>query len=342
MTHRIFRTTLISLVILFLGVRFAAADEIRLVNGDRITGEIVKMEDEVISVKTTYAGEIQVKREEVACIVSDKELAYVLKTKELLIGRAVCVAGGKIQILSEKVGKSTEISLSELESIYLSPPSGIKYKAHITAGGTITSGNTDTQTAYASAGFESRSKRHRFTLGAKYNYDETDDELTARNAFGSIKYDLFITNKIYSYAHALFERDDFQDLNLRSALGLGLGYQFLDSKRTSLFGEAGVSYFNEDFDVAEDEHFASLRWSVGFNFEILPDRIKFFHLHEGYYSLEESNSYYIRTEQGFRLSLVRSLFANFQVDYKYNSQPAPGNRKYDTLYIFGLGYEYNF
>lgn len=167
--------------------------------------------------------------------------------------------------------------------------------------------------------------------------------MTARNAAGSFKYDFFLTKKLFSYAQSLFERDDMQYLTLRSTLGLGLGYQILDSERASLFAEAGVSYFNEDYAETKDEQYTAARWSVGLGYEIVPERVKFFHLHEGYYSLEESGSYYIRSEQGVRLPLAAHFLANFQmVDYSYNSKPAPGKQESDTAYIFGLGYEFKF
>lgn len=319
------------------------AGEVRLTNGDRLTGELIRMEKGVLILKTAYADKIKVKQEQVACIVTDKELPFVLKTGEVLIGRAICPETGTIKIVGKKVGESEALSAADLEAINPSPPPPpVTYKGIVTAGGSRTTGNTDTAAVNASGKFQARSKRHRFTLEAKYNYAESEDEMTARNYLGGLKYDFFVTEKVYSYAQALFERDDFQDINLRTTTGVGVGYQFLDSERVSLFSEAGVSYFNEDFEEAEDDHFTTGRWSVGFDYEVLMDRVKFFHFHEGYYSLEESDSYYIRSEQGFRLTIVRNFFANFQVDWRYNSQPAPGREKSDTAYIFGLGYEHNF
>ncbi|NIO22132.1 MAG: DUF481 domain-containing protein, partial [Candidatus Aenigmarchaeota archaeon] len=98
-----------------------------------------------------------------------------------------------------------------------------------------------------------RSKRQRFTVGGRYNYGETDGEITTRNALGRLKYDFFVWKRLYTYAQARFERDDFQDLNFRSTMGFGVGYQIFDTERTSLFAEVGVSYFNEDFMEAEDQ-----------------------------------------------------------------------------------------
>ena len=36
------------------------ADEVRLKNGDKLTGQVVRMEEEKLVLKTTYAGEIAI------------------------------------------------------------------------------------------------------------------------------------------------------------------------------------------------------------------------------------------------------------------------------------------
>jgi putative salt-induced outer membrane protein YdiY len=342
MKRRALTAVFTSLVLITFWFSSGEADQVQLTNGDRITGEVVRMERGVLFIKTSYAGEIQIKWEEVACIVSEEDLKMVLKSNEVLIGRATCPSSGKVRIVSKRAGESAPLSPAAFEAINPSPPPpAITYKGNITAGGSRTDGNTDTAAFNTSARFQARSDRHRFTLAGKYNYAEDDSEVNTRNALASFKYDFFVTERVFSYAQSLVEYDEFEDLNLRSTLGLGLGYQFLETDRTNLFAEAGISYFNEDYEVGEDDSYSAARWSVGFDHELVPERLKVFHLHEGYYSLEEG-SYYIRSEQGLRFPLVRHFFANFQVDHKYNSDPAPGREKSDTAYIFGLGYEYEF
>ena len=327
---------------LLLSVPFSVgADEVRLANGDRFTCEIERMEETVLILKTSYAGELKLMWSEVVCISSDRELTFRLKNKEVMVGSVTCPADGKIQIMGVRVGESVEIPLDELDAINPSPPPpAVRYKGNINGGGTLTEGNTDEASIYVSANFEARSKRQRFTVGGRYNYGEAEGEITTRNALGRLKYDFFVWERLYTYAQARFERDDFQDLNLRSTMGLGVGYQIIDTERTSLFAEVGVSYFNEDFMESEDQKSASARESTGFNFDIVPKRIKFFHLHEFYYRWEQSDSYYLSSEQGLRFLLFRNFFANFQVDFDYNSQPAPDREKKDIRYIISIGYEF--
>ena len=194
--------------------------------------------------------------------------------------------------------------------------------------------------ANASARFVARSTRQRFTLKGRFNYGETDKLMTSRNAAGSFKYDFFVTKRLYTYAHSLFEGDEFTDLRLRSTLGTGVGYQIIDTDRTSFSLETGASYVNDDFETAPDDNYMAGRWGADFSLKIIPDRIRFFHTHEGYYSFDD-RSVYITSETGLRLTIVDNFFAHAGVDYAYDSDPVEGNERYDATYKFGLGYEFD-
>ena len=74
----------------------------------------------------------------------------------------------------------------------------------------------------------------------------------------------------------------------------------------------------------------------------MPQKIIFFHLHEIYYDLTSDVGTYLRTEQGLRFALVENFYINFQVDYKYKSDPPEGNKSSDTALVLGIGYELNF
>ncbi len=335
-------TTLMLLLSLLLGVCPAKADGIRLKNGDLISGEIVRLEGESITVKTSYAGEIRVKWQEVNCVSTERELTFILKTKELLKGQAICPDDGQIQIVSEKIGRTEELPLDDLEGIYLKPPPSVKYSGSITAGGSLNQGNTERASFNSAARFFATGERNRLFLEGRFNYGESSNVRDEQNWLARGKYDLFFEKKWYAYVNTLLESDDFQDLNLRTTAGLGVGHQFFDTERTKLFVEVGPSYVNEDFAEADDNDYAAARGSIGFEFDIVPKKIRFFHLSEAYYSLTESDTWFLLTEQGLRFTLVGSLFANLEFDYDYNNKPAPGNEKSDYAYIIGLGYDFDF
>lgn len=312
-----------------------AADELRMKNGDRLTGEIVRMEKELLIFKSAYAEEkLAISWNEVDCISSDRSLPTEFKDNEFLIGRISCPESGMAQIESTLLGKSTPMPLSELRSVNPSTYSGI-----FNLGGSLNSGNTDTRALNVATRFEVRTRKHRFTVDAKHNYGKANGAATARNSSASLKYDFFAREKVYSYAQSLTEQDYFANLNLRNTEGLGMGYQFLDTRQRSLYTEAGISYFNEDVMVGDDKRNAAVRWAVGIDWEAVSKRLKLFHRQEGYF-IGSSKSVVLRTEQGLRIPLLDNVSANFEVDYRYNRFPEAGKKSSDLHMILGFTYEY--
>ncbi len=313
----------------------AAADEIRMRNGDRLTGEIVRMEKELLTFRTAYAGEkLVIPWDEVDCIISDRSLPAGFKGSEFLVGKISCPESGQVQVESPLFGKSIPTPLNQLLSVNPSTYSGV-----FNLGGTLNRGNTDTRALNVATRFQVRTRKHRFTVDGKYNYGEANRVVIARNSSASLKYDFFARDKIYSYAQSLTEQDEFANLNLRNTEGLGMGYQFFDSRQISLFAEAGVSFFNEDVMVGDDKRNAAGRWAVGLDWEAMPKRLKLFHRQEGYYGVGVK-SVILRTEQGLRIPLIDNISANFEVDYRYNRYPEAGKKNSDLNVILGLTYEY--
>jgi putative salt-induced outer membrane protein YdiY len=244
-----------------------------------------------------------------------------------------------LQVREEGSDRTSRVPLSALQGV--NPPPSVRYKGNLTAGGSVATGNTESRSLFGAGNLEMRSEKHRLTLSGRSNYAESDDTLTARNANAFGKYDYFFTQRLFAYGQTLLEEDRLQDLNLRATFGAGLGYQFFDTNRLALYAEAGPSYVSENYENSENRRYVSGRWSVRFDWQIVPDRVKFFHFHEAYVSVEDTEDFYIRSEQGFRLPLIDKFFFNIQMDYDYKNKPAAGKKNTDLRYLLGLGYAFS-
>jgi putative salt-induced outer membrane protein YdiY len=327
----------VGIILLLLAVPVESG-EVRLKNGDRLTGAIVKMDGESIVIKTSYAGKLSVKRDQVICVKTTQEHTFLLQSKEIQTGRAECSSEGLLAIVNDQTQTSETLALTDVKAI--NPPPGVRWKGNVVVGGSMASGNTDSKGANLSSLLQVRTGRHRGTMRARGNYNETDDTTDVQNASGSLKYDYFLNKKLFTYGQVLIEHDKFQDLDLRYTAGPGLGYQFIESSKMSLFAEAGISYVNENREVSENQDYTSGRWSIGFDWQIISDRLAFFHLHEGYFRVEDPDDFFWRSQQGFRLPLAHDFYATLAFDYDYNNRPATGKKNSDLRYIFGLTYEF--
>jgi putative salt-induced outer membrane protein YdiY len=228
------------------------------------------------------------------------------------------------------------VNLANVKTINPRPP--LRMDLRINFGLNITDGNTNTQNIYGEGEFVARTDKNRYTIGAIYSRSEDENVKTEDSAIGYMKYDHFFTKKWYGYANATAEKDEFKDLDLRTSLGIGAGYQFIESERTNLSLELGPSYVNEDYIVAEDNSYIAGRWGLKFEYYILPKSLQYFLYHTGWQSLEESEDLTLYTQTGFRIPLYKRLNLTAQFNWEYDKSPSPGKEKNDYTYILTIGY----
>ncbi len=209
----------------------------------------------------------------------------------------------------------------------------------VTAGISLTDGNTDLQRASATADAIKDLGHERYTLGFAWNFTEQDGVVTQRKTFGKAQYDRFIDEKLYWLANVSLEADSQADLDLRTIIGAGLGYQFYDNEEFKLSGEAGLSHFDEDFKESKDDSYVAARlaakwdwnyseaWIFGQTVDVLP-------------SLEESDDVYAKLDTRAKATLTDNMFAQFQWIMDWDNTPAEGKERADHLYLVTIGWTF--
>ncbi|WJW75249.1 DUF481 domain-containing protein [Thiohalobacter sp. IOR34] len=320
--------------------RPALADEILLLNGDRLSGTIVAKRGNTLTLDTRYAGRLQIQWSSVRQILCSRPLRIVLEDDTRLTGSLLQTEPGKLRIRAGRLVETTPIDLAQVR--YINPPveadGGVAFSGKLNLGINFTKGNTDVEKTHFDAELVAKTLENRYTIGAILNRSAERGTETESNATGYAKYDHFLNSHWYVYSNALFARDRFKDLKLRTSLGLGSGYQFIESKPTNLSLEGGLTYLNEDFYTARDESYPSARWSLNFDHRLQASKLQFFHFHEGYLGLEDTSDLLIRSQTGLRMPLIERLNATAQFDYDWDSTPADGNDKGDARYSLNIGY----
>ncbi len=314
------------------------ADEVRLRNGDRLTGTIVTMEEGILTLNTAYGGDLKLEWSGVESLSADQPLSIQLNDQvddadwtDWLYTRYVTAS-------VMRIGGEAVVTLEEVRAI--NPPPPIRYQGTLNVGGNRTQGNTSTQAVNASTRWSVRTDRHRVLAEGKFNHGEVGRQVTVRNSLASAKYDYFFSRKMFANAEGLLEKDTFQNLTLRTTAGAGLGYQLIDTARASISTVTGLAYVTEDYTNAPFTRTPAARWSARIDLAVIPDRVKFFHKHEGFYDFGERAALRVFADQGLRITLLGNLFLNLEYDVRYNGAPAPGRRRTDETLIFGIGYEF--
>lgn len=324
--------------------------KITLKDGSQVYGEILEMTEGMIQVKALFhEGEdpIKIKWTEVTGIETQEPMTFVLSNGTTLQGKPSIAQPGILDVKTELLPEPIPVQVESVLAVNPPVKKAVTFIGNFNFGGSITSGNTDLRNFSFVGELVARSERLRLSMLGRYLYGENDHELNARNAYGTIKLDFFVTKRFYVYTGALFEQDTFQDLNLRSSLFAGPGYQFIDEgdyvspyfSKMRLHGEIGLGYFNEDFKRAEDVNYFTGRWAINFHWPVLP-WLTVFHQHQGFPSLEKTKDWYVTSQQGIRMKVWENFVTTFQVNWRYDNAPAPDTKKADTQYLLTLGYAF--
>jgi hypothetical protein len=316
---------------------WAGADEVWLKNGDHITGKVVSLEGGTMLFSTSYAGDLAIRWEEVVNLKTEEPVKVVLGHDTAIHGQVLPGEKGKIMVDDASLAGPVTMNLSDMRLINPEPTMRITLRANL--GASFAMGNTEKEDIYTDIEFVSRTTQNRYTIGGLYRSAESEGMKTEEKTLGFMKYDHFFSEKWYGYANTSAEKDKFKDLDLRYNLGLGAGYQFIESKPTNLSFEGGLSYVYENYIVAEAAGFLAGRWAMRFDHFLLPDVIQYFLYHTGLQSLDHSQDLVLFTQTGFRIPFFKNLNFTGQLNWDYDKSPAEGARENDYTYIFTIGYQ---
>jgi putative salt-induced outer membrane protein YdiY len=314
------------------------ADELTFKNGDRISGKILNMNEKQVVIKTSYAGEITANWTEIVNAKTDQKIAFILKNGIEYLGNIIEAGKGLIKLNSSGKNKTPSVAIEEIEMIKTSEEEEIKIKTRANAGMSYTRGNTNKDNSYFDGEFSARTTSNRYTAGGRLNRSDTNGVRSENNAIGFLKYDRFLSKRLFMYGNAQYEKDRLKDLNLRSVYGIGTGYQFLEMPLENLYVEAGINYVTEDYFTIQDEDYASGRWAVNYDKFLYNKVFQLFHFHEGFGSFERADDMFIKSKTGVRIPIFTNLNASLQYNFDWDNTPSPGRKKTDRALMFTLGY----
>lgn len=316
------------------------ADEIQFKNGDRISGTILSAEGGELVIDTAVAGKITVKLDDVATFSTDQPITLQLADDTRLNQPVATGESGNIQ-LKEGTVQAQPIPLASIKRINPSE----KWTGAVVVGGMLERGNTRTESLSVTIDAMRRTEIDRITLDAAYRFgrqrdpDTGDDQTTTDNWFFGAKYDYFLSDQWYVYAGSRFERDRIADLDLRMTPGAGVGYQWVETARTSFYTEAGLAWLYEDYAGADSTDSLALRLAYELTHQ-LNDSVSLFHGVEYFPSLEDFGDYLILADAGIRADLTSSMFSELKLEVKHDSTPASGNSRTDLKYVLGVGWRF--
>jgi putative salt-induced outer membrane protein YdiY len=317
----------------------AMADEVVLMDGARLTGSVVHKAGEKLTFKTAYAGEIQINWSEVRTLSTENPVDVVLVGEEEPLREVLELSGeGGTRILGMRVPL--------VDVVYINPKpdqigKAILYSGNVKASASYVRGNTRGRQTYFDADFTGRSAKYRYALLGKIHSarEGPEQDKTAESWLASGNFDGFLDDKNFLYVRGSVERDRFKDVDRRSTIGVGYGFQLIETQRTNVSVRGGIDFVRVNHVLAQDERYPALGWGVQATHK-LTSTVELFHSQEGFQNLEDSDRTIIRSRTGARVPLFGRLNFSVQLNVDWERQPATDRKPTDYVWLLGLGYSW--
>lgn len=323
------------------------ADRVGLSNGDRLTGDIVKADKKLLTLKTEFVGTVEIKWAHIKEVSSDKPIYIATATDKTYSGPIASQDDSILVTLTNNetitVARSDVTALrspAEQQAYEKAQHPGLLqgWAGGLTTGFGLTGGNS--QTANLSLAFDAIRKtlRDKLSLDATAVYATNNapgafPSTTANTVQGGIRYDHDLTGRLFGFVSADFMTDALQSLNLRSIFGGGLGYHAIKTDATTLDLLAGPNYTRENY-TSLTRNFASLTLGEEFMHKFARTVVS----QKAFFYPNLSNTGEYRTEFGFGTVTKINKWFGWQNSFSdvYVTNPPAGKKRNDVILTTGL------
>jgi putative salt-induced outer membrane protein YdiY len=335
-------TAVIALGTLILSVT-SFADEVYFKNGDRLSGQIVRLTDGKLVLKSKVAGEVTVSLADIQTFSSEEPVEIHLKDGTVLHQPVAAAEPNEFSLRTEAPVQPQSFPLAQVVSINPPPAAKPKWTGSVSAAVSTTTGNTETSSVTGSVSLARRTQQDRTTAQAdiaksSQTDPDTGEGRTTEDWWRLLgQYDYFFTKKFFVFGNGRYEKDDIARLDRRVVVGGGGGYQWIETDKTALSTNLGLASLFEKY-KNEPETNNQLSVQAGYSFmHQLWENTKFLNDLTWYPSVDEFSDFFLTSTAEVRTSLSKSMFANFRVIFNYDATPAQDREKTDVKYLFGVG-----
>jgi putative salt-induced outer membrane protein YdiY len=283
--------------------------------------------------------------------VSDEPLRLQLPDERVVMSRPGESERGALAVVDADPREETDapaatsvsrvLALADIAAINkpIEDPYAYDWRGQSNVGLNATTGNSETERFHVDAEGTLENDINRYIAGVDFNRGSDNGVTSVDNWTAYSSYDRFFSEKLFWNNTLSFKRNTLQELDLRTSLGSGLGYQFFAEEDLRLSTTASLSYVREEFDLQSSEEFLALQLGLDYEHQWF-DWLRVFHSMQTLSSFESLDDFVLRTRTGLRYPITNGIMASLQVNVDYDNSPSPGAEKEDVIYAFTLGYRW--
>jgi len=324
-----------TLILTALTATTARADELTMMNGDRLSGTAVRMEEGVLEFATEYGGTVPVAWAKVQELYTQKPMR-VLTDEGQIIESCNLLRNGGLFALRDRGEQALEVTR-------INPEAWVNGEGHLLTGEADISmkldrGNTTQDAAELDGALEWKHLRHRVKLRGELEYNITDGEKTTDQWDVSGKYDNIVSARHYYGGKVSVKEDRIAGLQMRISTGPYLGRQFLQTPVTSLSAELGMEYISEQFTEKADARYGAGAWSVNFKHALQGTPLQFYHRQKGFTNVNNLRDVVVDSWTGVKAPIKGGFTTSVELKTEYSGEHVPGTDPWDLTYRLKFGY----
>lgn len=332
-------------LLLFTSVINAAASELVLKNGDRVSGKIVSQNDDTVVVETVYAGKVTIARTYIERIDGEASVAKAsVESKPVSAGgpsETSSAAGSSSATTAETPAMKFSVGSSNRFSARLSKFAS-EWDGNANIGFSYTSGNANNITMTTGLRAVRANPNGGVSVYFRSLWNSTHGSIastTTQNAYwGGGRYDRNISKKYFSFVSYDFERDKPRKLNFRSVVGGGIGHRTIKSENTELELLTGIAWnrtWQTGFDTNTPEGLAGIVLKHKIN-----SRLKFQNNFNFFQNVTDISEYRILFDTMISVDVTRRVGVYFSIGDRFNNDPLGHAKKNDFLLTTGLKWNF--
>jgi putative salt-induced outer membrane protein YdiY len=322
-------------------------DWVKVPSGEWLGGEIKVLYEDNLEFDSDEIGLIGIDWSDVVEMRTTQTLEVRPREGESVIGRVV-VKDGKVNVIG---ATTTVLEQASILAITAGEPRERNFWSGVASGSAnYQSGNTDKETMNARITVKRRTVEQRMVFDYIGNYDETESEETENNHRLSGDWDRFITDRwFWTPISAEYFKDKFQNIEHRATVGVGLGYEIIDTSTTEWRVSAGPAYTKTWFQEVQEgesdsEDSPAFQARTRFDHE-LTDDIDIWYDYRALVAKDDAGGYSHRMETGIAYEIIGDLDLRVTWIWDHLSNPTEDDNgeepdKDDTQLLFGVGYSF--
>jgi len=208
------------------------------------------------------------------------------------------------------------------------------------------SGNADNTGLTASLSLTREGIDWRHKLRGRADYQETNGVVTREQYFAAYEPNYTISDRLFAYALAQYERDLFQGFSARYAVSGGLGYQVIDTDTLTLSAKAGPAYRITEFvDGGSESRLAGLigidfGWTITDSLKLTQETNAVAETGGAAVAFIDSNNTSLNIVTGLDAKISDNLTTRISYAVEHDTNPPEGAVKTDTLSRVTIIYDF--